>query len=439
MAKILLVDDDQGFLTATTELLEMLGHTVDQADSVARGKELASSSTYTHVILDLILPDGSGLHVMDSLPEKNQNVQVALVTGHSSIKSFVMNLYGPNIKYLIKPINLDQLKQFLTVQPKPKTSNSNIKVHYGHLVGESRSMQLLYQMIERVSQTSANVLLIGESGAGKEEVAASIHRASGAEGDLVPINCGAFSTELINSELFGHEKGAFTGAVSRKPGVFELADNGTLFLDEITEMPIDLQPNLLRALETKKVTRLGGVHSLDINCRVVSATNRPEHEIAEQKKLREDLYFRLAVFPIHIPPLRDRKDDIPMLVDFFLSDLGEQYDSKVSASKSDMERLMNYDWPGNVRELRHVLHRAFIMADPSSKTITLPEQMASPFSKRDAAKPSGIEFGKTVEDVERELIQTTLEHLKGDKKKAAEMLGVSLKTLYNRLNSYEAS
>ena len=221
--------------------------------------------------------------------------------------------------------------------------------------------------------------------------------------------------------------------------MFELADNGTLFLDEITEMPIDLQPNLLRALETKKVTRLGGVSALDINCRVVSATNRPEHEIAEQKKLREDLYFRLAVFPIHIPPLRDRKDDIPLLVEYFLADLGEQYESKVIASKEDMKRLIDYDWPGNVRELRHVLHRAFIMADPTTQTITLPEQMESPFSKRDGNKASGIKFGKTVEDVERELILTTLEHLQGDKKKAAEMLGISLKTLYNRLNCYEAS
>ena len=440
MANILLVDDDEKFLSATTELLEMLGHTVRGASSVAQAKDLAVDTSYTHAILDLILPDGSGLHVLDALNAGNHDLQVALVTGHSSIKSFVMNLYGPNIKYLIKPIDLEQLNLFLASSGKTQAGKGGRgKVHFGHLVGESPAMQQLYEMIERVALTQANVMLIGESGAGKEEVAASIHVASQFKGDFVPINCGAFSTELINSELFGHEKGAFTGAINRKPGVFELAQDGTLFLDEITEMPIDLQPNLLRVLESRKVTRLGGTSALDVNCRVVSATNRPEHEIAREKKLREDLYFRLAVFPIHIPPLRARRDDIPLLVDHFLSDLNQQYNANIRIDGSDLDRLCQYDWPGNVRELRHCLHRAYIMADQGAEKIRLPERIQSPFSKLETPQNNGIHFGKTVEDVERELIQTTLEHLDGDKKKAAEMLGISLKTLYNRLNSYTNS
>lgn len=442
MAKILLVDDDSSFLDATEQLLNMLGHQVQTANCLKQAKEFATATGYTHVILDLLLPDGSGLHLLDELIEQNDNIKIAFVTGHSAIKSVVANLYGPNIQYLLKPVSLDQLKQFLTEKNPTKTTDNkkrNVEKHFDHLVGESPAMQQLYEMIERVSGTTANVLLIGESGAGKEEVAAAIHHASHVEGEFVAVNCGAFAADLINSELFGHEKGAFTGAITRKAGVFEQAHNGTLFLDEITEMPLDLQPNLLRALESRKVTRLGSTTAMDINCRVISATNRTEYEIAEEKKLREDLYFRLAVFPMYIPPLRSRKEDIPLLVNYFLADLNDQYDSKIGINHADLQRLCEYDWPGNVRELRHCLHRAYIMADQEHNLLRIPERIASPFSKKEGTANKGIAFGKTVEDVERELILMTLEHLDGDKKAAADTLGLSLKTLYNRLSSYEES
>lgn len=440
MAHILLVDDDEAFTAATADLLTMLGHTLVTAHSVEQAMLAANSSTFTHVILDLILPDGSGLHVLDSLRNVSSDLKIALVTGHDSIKSIIKNFYGPNIRYFLKPIDLETLKAFLAEEEdNQKTElSANSKAHFGHLIGESVQMQHLYEMIERVSQTRANVLLVGESGSGKEEVASAIHFATAPRGDFVPVNCGALSPELINSELFGHEKGAFTGAVARKPGVFELADNGTLFLDEITEMPLDLQPNLLRVLETSRVTRLGATQSLSFTCRVVSATNRGEADIVEQQRLREDLYFRLAVFPIHIPPLRARKPDIPLLVEFFLQQLNKQYSSNIGITEHDLHRLSQYDWPGNVRELKHCLHRAFIMADQERSLIRLPEQIESPFSRQGDHRRNGIEFGKTVEDVERELIETTLTHLDGDKKQAAEMLGISLKTLYNRLNKYES-
>lgn len=440
MANILLVDDDLSFLDATEELLTMLGHQVQTANCLQQAKAFAAAK-YTHVILDLLLPDGSGLHLLDELTEKNDKIKIAFVTGHSAIKSVVANLYGPNIQYLLKPVSLDQLKQFLaeTKPVKVTDKKQQAEKHFDHLVGESSAMKQLYEMIERVSGTTANVLLIGESGTGKEEVAAAIHYASHVEGEFVAVNCGAFAADLINSELFGHEKGAFTGAITRKAGVFEQAQDGTLFLDEVTEMPMDLQPNLLRALESRKITRLGSTTTMDINCRVISATNRTEYEIAEDKKLREDLYFRLAVFPIYIPPLRSRKDDIPLLVNYFLADLNNQYDSNIGINDADLQRLCEYDWPGNVRELRHCLHRAYIMADQEHHLLRIPERIASPFSKREGTGNKGIAFGKTVEDVERELILTTLEHLDGDKKAAADTLGLSLKTLYNRLNSYEES
>lgn len=436
MAEVLLVDDDKRFLEATVQLLGLLGHRVTAAASVAEARELLSKNQYTHLILDLIMPDGSGLHLLEALPRKS-NTKITLITGHPSIKSIVKNLYGSNISYLIKPIDLQQLESlFEDKKSLTADQSSSVKLHFDNLVGESESMQRVYEMIERVATTKANVMLMGESGVGKEMVAAAIHYASQVEGDFVAANCGAFSRELINSELFGHEKGAFTGATYRKAGVFEQANKGTLFLDEITEMPIDLQTNLLRVLEMQQITRLGATSSVDIEGRVVSATNRTEQDLAQQGCLREDLYFRLAVFPIHIPPLRTRKSDIPLLVKHFLRGFNQEYGGEIDVSEATLQRLMEYDWPGNVRELRHVIHRAYIMADQDQNLLVLPEKLSSPFSKVTPQVSAGIRVGKTVEEVERELIASTLEHFGGDKRQTAEMLGISLKTLYNRLNSY---
>jgi two-component system response regulator HydG len=290
-------------------------------------------------------------------------------------------------------------------------------------------------MIERVSQTSANVLLMGESGVGKEVVAQAIHQVSQVAGPLVATNCGALSKELIGSELFGHEKGSFTGAIGRKIGVFERAENGTLFLDEVTEMPLDMQSNLLRVLETKKVIRVGGSNEVSVNCRVVSATNRNMAELAESKLLREDLYFRLAVFPIDIPPLRERSTDIPLLAKVFLRELNEEYGAALVWQDAQLIRLANYEWPGNVRELRHTVHRAFIMSDMQGVNVALPDSFQSPFAKM-SKQANSISAGQTIEDVEKQLITATLAKVDGNKTLAAEMLGISTKTLYNRLHAY---
>lgn len=436
MADVLLVDDDKRFLEATGQLLGLLGHDVTTANSVEQARDLISKHHFTHMMLDLILPDGSGLHLLEALPPQHK-IKIALITGHPSVKAIVRNLYGSNISYLIKPIDAQQIEALLEDRRRTDfPAEPSIKIHFNCLVGESEAMKRVYEMIDRVAVTKANVMLMGESGVGKEMVAAAIHYASQAEGDYIAANCGAFSRELINSELFGHEKGAFTGATHRKIGVFEQAHKGTLFLDEITEMPIDLQPSLLRVLETQKITRLGAATSVDIEGRVVSATNRTEEEIAQQGCLREDLYFRLAVFPIHIPPLRERKEDIPLLVKYFLAAFNQEYGQDIGVSDASLQRLMSYDWPGNVRELRHAIHRAYIMADQRNNLLVLPENLTSPFSKVVPQASMGIQVGKTVEEVERELIESTLDHFGGDKKQAADILGISLKTLYNRLNSY---
>lgn len=297
-------------------------------------------------------------------------------------------------------------------------------------------MQELYEMIERVGKTNANVMLMGESGVGKEVVAHAIHTASNTEGPMVATNCGALSRELIGSELFGHEKGSFTGAVGRKIGVFEQAQQGTLFLDEITEMPLEMQPNLLRVLESKRVTRVGAVKDIPVDCRVISATNRTVDDIAQSKVLREDIYFRLAVFPITIPPLRERLADIPLLATAFIEQLNAENDTNFEWKNAQLDQLKSYAWPGNIRELRHAIHRAFIMSDPAGTEVTLPKNFESPFAKNQTST-NQVTAGQTIDDVEKELIRVTLEKVEGNKTLAAEMLGISTKTLYNRLNAWE--
>ena len=434
MAKVLLVDDDPAFVSATEQLLTLLGHEITTADSVAASTELLATQRYDRVFLDLMLPDGSGFHLLDHIP--HEDTRITIITGHPAVKTQVMNLYGLNVNYLVKPITLEQLER-LFADDYTETAPGKPQRHFGELLGDSAPMQQLYTMIERVAAAPANVMLLGESGVGKEVVARAIHCASNTPGPFVAANCGAFASELIGSELFGHEKGAFTGALARKAGLFEQAEGGTLFLDEITEMPLGLQPNLLRVLESRMLTRVGGTTQIPVNCRVISATNRSEQQIVESNCLREDIYYRLAVFPLYIPPLRERLEDLPILAAGFLDTLNRENNTHFTLAAEDLERLSGYDWPGNVRELRHALHRAYIMTPPDTDTLHFPDQFQSPFSRRREAESAPVLVGRTIEQVERELIMATLKECRNNKTKAAELLGVSVKTLYNRLGAWE--
>ena len=439
MSQILLVDDDKEFTDVASNIIEFLGHDVEVANSLEEAYNCLEFEQFDHILLDFMLPDGSALHLIDKLNTKAKVPFVTLITGHPSVKSIIAGMCGPNVNYLVKPLQREDLEQVLSGKPKAnkKTKSSSITKHFGCLVGESAPMQELYEMIERVGKTNANVMLMGESGVGKEVVAHAIHTASNVEGPLVATNCGALSRELIGSELFGHEKGSFTGAVGRKIGVFEQAQGGTLFLDEITEMPLEMQPNLLRVLESKRVTRVGAVKDTPVDCRVISATNRMVEEIALSKVLREDIYFRLAVFPITIPPLRERLADIPLLATAFIEQLNAENDTNFEWQNAQLDQLKAYGWPGNIRELRHAIHRAFIMSDPATSHIMLPKNFESPFAKNQTAS-NQVTAGQTIDDVEKELIRVTLEKVEGNKTLAAEMLGISTKTLYNRLNAWES-
>lgn len=444
--KILLVDDDAEFTEVACHIIEFLGHDICTANCLKEAYEWLENNTFDHIFLDFMLPDGSGLHLIDYLKKSQHDPYITLITGHPLVKGLLAGLCGPKVDYIAKPLQREDLEKALTRQstkPQPKKVNNALaKKHFGCLIGESAAMQEVYTMISRIALTKANVMLLGESGVGKELVAQAIHSASTSNSEsinqvaeLVATNCGALAKDLIASELFGHEKGAFTGAIGKKDGVFLRAGNGTLFLDEITEMPIEMQPNLLRVLETNRVTPLGGTKEIEVNCRVISATNRSIEEIAQSKVLREDIYFRLAVFPINIPPLRKRKEDIPLLAAVFLGELNEEYHRAYQWSAEQIQRLTDYDWPGNIREMRHAIHRAFIMSDPNSSSLELPKDFRSPFSSI-SEKQHSLSAGRTIEDVERELITVTLEDVDGNKSLAAKMLGISIKTLYNRLHAY---
>jgi DNA-binding NtrC family response regulator len=307
---------------------------------------------------------------------------------------------------------------------------------FGPLIGASLPMQQLYDLVAKVAPTEASVFLLGETGTGKELVAQTLHDMSRRRKHaFVPINCGAVSPTLIESELFGHERGSFTGAERSHRGHFERAHEGTLFLDEVTEMPVDLQVKLLRVLETGRVMRVGGSDPLQVDVRVIAASNRPPRQAIAEGKLRDDLHYRLNVFPIQLPALRERADDVALLAEVFLEELNREAEGPPkSFTRAALERLKAHPWPGNVRELRNVVQRAFILAPNDIGVDTLPlgvveERLGTTLS---------IRVGTPIEEAERRLILATLEHCAGDKRKAAELLKISLKTLYNRLNVYNA-
>jgi DNA-binding NtrC family response regulator len=439
MANVLLVDDEPDFVAAAKEMLQLHGHTVESAERLESARRLLGGVTPDVLLLDLMLPDGNGLELLEEL-RASPVKRVVFITGHPGIKSLIKNLSGPSVSYLTKPIGSTELLR--TVETDADTENTapagNSNLHFGCLIGESPAMLSVYEQIEKVARTPSPVLILGETGTGKELVAESIHRASGRPGQFVAVNCGSLSRELAASELFGHEKGSFTGAVRRHPGFFKRADGGTLFLDELAEMPLELQPHFLRVLETGSVLPVGSEREVPVDARTVAATNRDPKKAIGDKALREDLYYRLSVFPITLPPLRARIQDVPLLVEHFLAQAQTGAGAETRRfGPEDAARLRAYQWPGNVRELRHVVLRAAIMSDPNDSVLRLPERFDSPFNEPNGHQ--GLAIGRSIRDVERELIMRTLEHLNGDKRAAAETLGISLNTLYNRLNAYEAA
>jgi len=441
MPHALAVDDDPNFLSALAELIEGQGFTTNTACNLRDARAQVSHRTPDVALVDLYLPDGSGIDLLKDL-DIGASTEVVLMTGHADVESAVQALRLGASDYLTKPLDIGRLKNILanvaSVQPAPpeiETVEEAREVgRLGLLLGASPPMLAVYEMMQRVAPTDASVFFIGESGTGKDLAAQTLHLLSRrSKAPFLPLNCGAISPTLIESELFGHERGSFTGAQRRHKGYFERAHSGTLFLDEIPEMPIELQVKLLRVLETGQLMRIGGDQSVDVDVRVIAATNRDPNKAVQDGKLREDLLYRLQVFPIHMPPLNERGDDIQLLADYFLGQLNERQGTSKTFSEETLERLRTHSWPGNVRELKNVIHRAFIMADEEITPRCLPREVGG-----ESGSVTSLHFqvGASIEEVERRLIMATLEAYGGNKRRTADVLGVSLKTLYNRLNAY---
>lgn len=437
MAQVLLVDDEPDFVAAARELLRLHDHEVESVETLEGARSMLARMSPDVLLLDLMLPDGNGLELLEDFSDSDLK-RVVLITGHPGIKSHIRALSGPSVSYLTKPIDgrdlITLVADLQSVGAAESPSPPRPVPRFGLLVGESPKMQALYEEIERVARSDSPILVVGETGTGKELVAEALHRLSGRGGDFVAVNCGSLSRELAGSELFGHEKGSFTGAVRKHLGFFKRANKGTLFLDELTEMPLDIQPHFLRVLETNTVLPVGSEQEATTDTRVVAATNRDPNKAVADKRLRQDLFYRLSVFPLHVPPLRERTEDIALLVQHFVAQFSKPADGELPGfSDRALERLMTYGWPGNVRELKHVVQRALIMRRDGVNALDLPQRFESPF---EADEAQGLRVGRSIRDVERELIERTLAHLKGDKRAAAETLGISLNTLYNRLNAY---
>ena len=445
MPHALIVDDDTIASEVLAELVADQGFTTACAGSVQAARDLLATHPDV-ILLDLVLPDGSGIELLREATTRDANTQVVVVTGHASLETSIEAMRHGATDYLLKPINLSQLRGVLSRVARPPDLSAEVKDlrselrslgHFGRLVGGSPPMQRLYYQLSRVAPTGATVFITGESGTGKEIVAQTIHEVSRRRlRPFLAVNCGAISPQIIESELFGHEKGSFTGANRQHRGYFERAHGGTLFLDEITEMPMDLQVKLLRVLETQTVSRVGSDRPIETDVRVLAASNRNPHDAVTSGKLRKDLLYRLQVFPLYVPPLRERTEDIELLANHFLAQLNKQGNTTKALTPAAIDRLKRYHWPGNVRELSNAIHRASIMTDGEWITqIGLSQEptLSADFNGRSFQ----IGVGDRIDAVEKRLILATVQHTH-TKEAAAEILGVSVKTLYNRLRAYES-
>ena len=447
--RVLIVEDDPATRSGLTELVRAWGFTADEAADGAEALEKITTFRPSIVVTDLVMPRMSGIELLKALQPEIDNIKVILLTAQGTVDTAVEAVKAGAEDYLTKPLDPNKLQRLLERLAElndHKRENQalrrqlNDRGRFGRIIGNSPAMRALYQVLEQAAPTPASMLILGESGTGKELVAQTIHQLSPrASHPFVALNCAAIPDTLLESEIFGHEKGAFTGATDRRAGCFELADRGTLFLDEIAEMTPATQVKLLRVLQERKFRRLGGRTEQEVDVRVLAATNIDPAAAIREGRLREDLYYRLNVFTISLPPLRDRKDDLALLIQAFIDEFNARDNRNVKrVAPAAMRQLEQYDWPGNVRELRNVIERAIILARGDIIEPThLPVFGAAPAAAAAPVNGLTIAPGMTVDEAEQKLIMATLDSAGGNKTRAAEMLGISLKTLHNKLNRFK--
>jgi DNA-binding NtrC family response regulator len=442
--RVLIVEDDPATRSGLAELVQAWGFQTDEAFDGEDGFRKVTSFRPAIIVSDLVMPRMGGHELLRALKDQLSDITFILLTAQGTIESAVEAIKDGAYDYLSKPVDPQRLRILLQKAVERQETLREVRQlrrqlreqgSFGRIVGNSPAIRSLYRVIEQSAPTAASVLVWGESGTGKELVAQTIHELSPrASFPFVAINCAAIPETLLESEIFGHEKGAFTGAHDRRTGVFELAHRGTLFLDEIAEMMPATQVKLLRVLQERTFRRLGGRQEQTVDVRVIAATNRDPSDAVRDGKLREDLYYRLNVFTIDLPPLRDRRADIPLLVQTFLNEFNTRNNKSVRAVDQEaMYLLERYPWPGNIRELRNVIERATILAEGDFiEARHLPPPVVS---RSEQTLPTvTLAPGTTVDEAERRLILLTLEHTRNNKTRAAEILGISLKTLHNKLN-----
>lgn len=448
MAQILVVDDEKKMGILIEGTLKDAGYSAKAVTSGEEALRLLKKNTYDVVITDLKMEPVDGMAVLKEVKKLSRSTEVIMMTAYATAQSAVEAMKAGATDYIIKPFALEELKLLvdrITQRQKLVALNRQLQEDLGKaalddFVGKSDKIKEVFELVEKVAKTDANVLLLGESGTGKELVARAIHRKSKRKDEpLITVNCAALTETLLESELFGHEKGAFTGAHARKLGRFELADSGTIFLDEIGEIAPSIQAKLLRVLEEKRFNRVGGVETIQVNTRLIAATNRNLEEGVKAGKFREDLYFRLNVFPLWIPPLRERREDVPLLVDYFLKK--NRYQGK-KLPPDLMSQLTGYHWPGNVRELKNILERAMILSDGKDVEAqhvgirTGPASMAAgPVLRQGLATPSQ-KSPFSLEEMEKNMIIKALERFGGNKTEAAKVLHITRRMLYSRMKKY---
>ena len=453
---VLVVDDEASQRLAVARMIERWGFYTDAAGDGNEALEKMQARGFDAIVTDLMMPGMDGMELLRRLREDTAGApSVIVLTGYGNIDTAITTVHEYGAFWFIeKPIRPRAFRMLLEraiaqhrLAEKSERLERELSSHgvLGKLTGLSPAMQEIFFLIRQAAPTRANILITGESGTGKELAARAIHDLSPRrEGPFIPLNCAAIPESLIESELFGNEKGAFTGAWSRRPGSVELAHGGTLLLDEIGDMPLSAQAKLLRVIEDRRVRRLGAAREIDVDIRVVASTNKDLQQLARRGVFREDLYFRLSVLTIPLPSLRERVDDVPALCAAILEDLNSQQNTTVtSIEPAALEALQRHEWPGNVRELRNVLERAIILArEGEITTAHLPKEFQSGTVPEKIRRELGttpsvtLPVGTTIEQAERELIELTLIHTKYNQTKAAEILGVTPKTLYNKLREY---
>jgi DNA-binding NtrC family response regulator len=445
--RVLVVDDHKASAEGLRDYVQEWGHQARAANGVAEALQILDGWQADAIVCDLLMPPGpGGLELLREARGRDPWIGFIILTGHGTIEDAVHATRDGAFDFLTKPVDLDRLNLLLgrLTERNEMRSEVNRLRHKlatlgeaGTLVGRSPAMHKLVELMERVAPSAASVLITGESGSGKDFIAQTLHELSGrARAPFVAVNCPAIPEALLESELFGHERGAFTGAIAERAGLFEHAVGGTLFLDEVTEMTPGLQAKLLRVLETRRFRRVGGREEKLADLRIVAATNRDPERAVKENRLREDLYYRLNVFHIHVPPLRERREDIAPLAARFIAAFAEQNQRPVEGlSNESLAALERYDWPGNVRELRNAIERAVVLARGQVVELgDLPLRVARPVVVIESGKFGPVE---SLEETERRAILSALEAFGNNKTHAARALGISLKTLHNKLKRYE--